>query len=978
MGAILRTKGITRRALKARRVMPFVCLFLLLVITPRRVTSAEAQPAAKPTGAAVGSAKPTITADPMNSDPRVAEWNEYMAIARSQGEFSTNTLLKFYGNTATFGSGQSPGDFSLKTLLRLTDAYLDAKDAYLRKAMEEYERLSELFKKGALKKQPAQPVHDYSHLINGFQYLLTAHPHLKGADALHYLIGYALYENAQPLEAAVWFENVVKKYPRSQFALEASFRLGEIYFETGQMGEAAESYKRIIVAGPGVYHEKALYKLGWVYYRTENLEKSVDAFTKMLDMERSAGQGGSGLAAEAVSGAVMSLSHFKDADTAVEFIRALGPRDYSPRMLAMLGEAFADAARYEHASKAYKTLAELFPDYEELPLTYKLMASLLARAGNEEAALKTSTEMLARFNPTTPWYKKTFPKGSDKIDAAVIEASVWAFKQYHKNGREKSDMTALKTAIGGYTLFLASYPSAPSTGEARLLLAEAYFDSKMYAEAAVEYERAAALANGKDDKKGDMLYSAMLAVEIVFYGSEKDRQGSLETCDRIIKTYPTELAQSGKLEKAIYKTAEMYGVDKQFDKARERLTPLLKDKKNIAAFQKSAELYLAEGNLTAAAALYVSLVENSKIGEYKEILTKLRYRIAEDSLNRGKLAEAIERFHEAYKTAPGSKTGELSLARAAQIAIRLKNPRDIEASVKRLVEAYPGTEWRFTLLAEAARSFEAVDAASAGRFYELASGASPHASEAAKLLLTAAVFYESASSNDEAEAAYKRYLLLGNIPTDKALEAAYRLGSLQLKTGKKSDGMKTLKKLALADDRYTTGRQFPARAKLILLRDAHGDYLKIALTQPFEETFEKKNALLDKLLKEYSEIAGLSVPELLPEVFYYMGQSFENFKDAILLSERPSELAKDELEEYNFLLEEKAYTYDEQAVKAYENSLYAGRDQRIYTEPLQKSLDRLAFLKPAIYKRDFSEAELAPLYIMPEPVSKAKGTKGAS
>ncbi|MBI5235313.1 MAG: tetratricopeptide repeat protein [Deltaproteobacteria bacterium] len=943
--------------------------------------AAEAKPFAKTTGKAAGPAPPAIIADPMNSDPRVAEWNEYMSIAKSQGDFSSSTLSRFYGNTTTFGSGQSQGDFSLKTLLRLTDAYLDAKDAYFRTAMEEHERQLELFRKGALKKEPLQPVHDYSHLINGFQYLLAAHPHLKGADALHYLIGYALYESAQQGEAAAWFENVVKKYPRSQFALEASFRLGEIYFETGQMGEAAESYKRIIVAGPGLYHEKALYKLGWVYYKTENLEKSVDAFTKMLDMERSAAaawKGGSGLAPEAISGAVMSLAHFKDADTAVEFIRALGPRDYSPRLLALLGEAFADAARYEHASKAYKTLVDMFPDYEELPLIYKLMASLSARAGNIDAALKTSAEMLAMFNTTAPWYKKTYPKGAEKIDAVVIEASAWAFKQYHKNGREKSDMAALKTAIDGYTLFLASYPSVPSVGEMRLLLAEAYFDSKMYAEAAVEYEKAAAL--GKDDKKGEMFYSAMLAVEIVFYGPGKDKQASIETCDRILKTYPIELAQSGKLEKAIYKTAEMYGADKQFDKARDRLSPLLKDKKNIAAYQKSAELYLAEGNLTAAAALYVSLVENSKLSEYKEVLTKLRFRIAEDSLNRGALAEAIERFHEAHKTAPGSKTGELSLARAAQIAIRLKKPRDIEASVKRIVEAYPGTEWRFTLLAEAGRSFEAVDAASAGRFYELASNAAPKPSEAAKLLFAAGVFYESASLNngngsDEAEAAYKRYLLLDNIPTDKALEAAYRLGSLQLKMGKKSDGMKTLKKLAVADDRSTTGRQYPARAKLILLRDAHNDYLKIALTQPFEETFERKNALLDKLLKDYAEIAEANVPELLPEVFYYMGQSFENFKDAILLSERPSELAKDELEEYNFLLEEKAYTYDEQAVKAYENSLYAGRDQRIYTESLQKSLERLAFLKPAIYKRGFGEAELAPLYIMPEPASKAKETR---
>ena len=107
----------------------------------------------------------------------------------------------------------------------------------------------------------------------------------------------------------------------------------------------------------------------------------------------------------------------------------------------------------------------------------------------------------------------------------------------------------------------------------------------------------------------------------------------------------------------------------------------------------------------------------------------------------------------------------------------------------------------------------------------------------------------------------------------------------------------------------------------------------------------------------------------MPEIFFQMGRAIEDYRDSMIHSERPKELSNEELEEYNFLLEEKAYPYDDQAVKTYNRSIEAAIKNMIFNEWMDKSLKRLVDLRPALYKREIKEKELKPVFIKPEPVS---------
>ncbi|HEY0915985.1 MAG TPA: hypothetical protein VGE22_14020, partial [Solimonas sp.] len=79
------------------------------------------------------------------------------------------------------------------------------------------------------------------------------------------------------------------------------------------------------------------------------------------------------------------------------------------------------------------------------------------------------------------------------------------------------------------------------------------------------------------------------------------------------------------------------------------------------------------------------------------------------------------------------------------------------------------------------------------------------------------------------------------------------------------------------------------------------------------------------------------------------------FGRALLASERPRELQGEALEEYELLLEEQSYPFEEKAIQAHEMNLQRLR-QGLWDESIRRSSWALAELAPARYgKQDQRE-----------------------
>ncbi|MBI5748732.1 MAG: tetratricopeptide repeat protein [Nitrospinae bacterium] len=860
-------------------------------------------------------------------------------------------------------------DLSLDTILRLTEGYLEAKDILYKKDMEEYEKALAA-EKGSLKEEIRQPEQDYSSIIRHFRILSDEYRYRKGADAVHYALGYALYEQGERDEAVKVFEGIIKNYPQSIYLPEVNFRLGEFYFETGQMGEARDSYRRVLNYPQSIFYDKAVYKLGWVYYKIDDFKNASDLFMSLIDRTWEGKFKEAGLTDDSVSCLVMSLTHFNKIDEAVEYLQSKGVRGYATLVLEKIGEVLTQETRYENAIYVYDSLIKNFPDNPNIPFMYEKMAALLEVNGDKETAIAKREILAHQYNYTTAWYKKNHPDGSEKIDSLIFRTIVDVSKEYHLKGKSEANIKYLQSAIDGYRNFLLLFPKSQNYKEINLLLAEALFDAGTYNEAAMEYEKTAKLYQ-ETLKRGDIAYSAFLTHAVIFNKSEGDRRAVINNAARILEAYEKDFSLSGKLEKAHYTISDMYARIKAYDKARDIIMPLTKGKDFANAYKRIAELYLEEGNLGPSEDIYSKLFSTSKDPELQEILAKLRYRLGDEYLKAGKLNEAVEKFNSAFTVYPDSDIGEGSLMKIGHIHIQRKNINGIRDVIGRMAKAYPNSSGSLSLLVEAGQQIENDEPLKAAMLYEEASSITSDSKNIQKLLFAAAIIYEKNKEYNKAVEVFKKYLLKNEIPPDREAEARYRLGYSQIKSGKKEEGMETFSRLKERGGQ--TDNIFVAKAEFLILKERLNVYLDMKITQPFEETLSKKTELLNHLIKDYSDMARYKMPELLTEMFFSMGIALENFRDSILHSERPSDLTKEELEEYSFLLEEKAYPYDEKAVRVYENSLQISREYKVYNEWMRKGLERLVNLRPALYKRGFAFKEVKPVFIYPEPVMMEAG-----
>ncbi|MEK7850521.1 MAG: hypothetical protein AAB275_01440, partial [Deltaproteobacteria bacterium] len=237
---------------------------------------------------------------------------------------------------------------------------------------------------------------------------------------------------------------------------------------------------------------------------------------------------------------------------------------------------------------------------------------------------------------------------------------------------------------------------------------------------------------------------------------------------------------------------------------------------------------------------------------------------------------------------------------------------------------------------------------------------------AGKLILSTSELYENGKNYSKVEQLLIKYLEVGKPGLEGEAEILLKLAHAQFMTKKKEKGIENLNRVAGMEGNISP--ELVAKARLTLVKEKQEAYLAIKLMQPFEKTLIDKTALLDDLTREYMQIAKYKIFQ--SEVFFQMGVTFENFRDSILQAEKPADLSKEELAEYRFLLEEKAYPYEEQAVKAYEKSLKVGRTVKASQEWIENSIARLAVIKPALYKREFLKIKKVESFMIePEPVN---------
>jgi hypothetical protein len=193
------------------------------------------------------------------------------------------------------------------------------------------------------------------------------------------------------------------------------------------------------------------------------------------------------------------------------------------------------------------------------------------------------------------------------------------------------------------------------------------------------------------------------------------------------------------------------------------------------------------------------------------------------------------------------------------------------------------------------------------------------------------------------------------------MEARSRLADLHGERGDPAGRLRWLQAIVDANGSAAQGtdrsRTLAARSAVELADVKRHAYEALALSAPLEETLPAKKASMEAALESYGLAAEYGIAEVVTQATYRIAQVYRDFGAALMESERPAGLDAEALEQYEILLEEQAFPFEEQAIEIHESNIARARDG-LYDRWLVMSFEALASLVPARYARNEMGEEL--------------------
>ncbi len=819
--------------------------------------------------------------------------------------------------------------------------------------------------------------------VDAYRELLQSHAEYIDADAVLYQLARAYEGSGQPALAMSTLDRLVTQYPASTHYAEAQFRRGETFFSEQRYAEAEAAYAAVAGQGAGSdFYQASLYKHAWSLFKQSRDEQSSQSFLRLLDsilLEGDAMRSFESLSRaerELVDDASRAMSiSFAAADGADSLQAALqkhGPAPYESHLYASLGDLYVEKERYQDGAETYRAFARRQPMDTQAPLLLVRATNAYASGGFDSLVLEGKRELVESYGPQSTFWKVQGDQLDVRVSSAVQADLLDLARHHHAAAQADGDREDLVLAVRWYREYLAGFDDSSEAPATRLLLSDLLFENERFVEAAAEYELAAYSYEGFD-QAGRAGYAALVAYQRADKQVAAEQRPALElraieSAIRFADHFPTHEEVPGVLTRTTQLVYER-GDRERAESLAQRLLALgarVDAEGQRIAWTVLAYTYFDSGRYADAELALRELAgrmpaDDPERAEVTERLAASVYRQAEAQQAAGNVDAAVAEFLRVAAVAPGSSiraTAEYDAAtlllqnaqwdRAVQVlqAFRLDHPQhELQPEVTRkLAAAYLENNRQ----GEAAAEFERL----------AASDESPESRRAS--LWQAAELYAESGDTPAAARVFAEYVEKFPVPFEPAVEARQTLADLAAARGDKIERRRWLEDIISVDAgaasaRTDRSRYLAASASLELARPLAASVRAIALTAPLDQSLLAKKRAMEAALQGFTRTTDYGLAEFTTPATYAMADLYAHMGQALLDSQRPANLSPEELEQYDILLEEQAFPFEEKAIEIHESNARLAAEG-IYDESVRASFAELARLSPGRYARVETDA----------------------
>jgi tetratricopeptide (TPR) repeat protein len=817
--------------------------------------------------------------------------------------------------------------------------------------------------------------------IATYRKILDTYPNYERNDQVLYQMSRAYDEIGDPDEAMQVMDRLVAEYPHSKYIDEVHFRRGEYYFVRKKYRDAESAYGAIISMGStSSYYELGLYKLGWALYKQEFYEEALHQYMAMLDHRQSIGydfdesyeENDEHRVADTFRVVSLSFSNLGGPEVVDEYFAENGQRTYADKIYGNLGEFYFGKLRYEDAASVYKSFINRNPYHRVSPHFSMRIVEIYGEAGFPKLVVESKKEFATRYAVDAEyWHRFDIENAPEVVEFLKTNLNDLA-NHYHALYQEEAFLDEqpqnFAEASRWYRQFLYSFPSDNDTPQVNYQLADLLLENENFNAAAVEYERTA--------YEYDTHEQASAAGYAAIYAYREDqkeatgarvlevKQATVASSLRFAETFPGHEQAPVVLGAAADDLYEMKDFPLAIDSAQKLIDRYPDANRELL---RSAWVVVAHSSIDIAE---YQAAENA----YKNVLAltppdhesrpDVIDGLAASIYKQGEQANLLEDYRAAAnhflrikELAPTSDIRSIAEYDAAAALMKLED----WTMASDVLEEFRSTHPEHDLNTEATKQLAHIyredgqTARSAAEHERIAAEATDP-ELAREALLTAAELYDQVSVLDDTVRVYQQYVNEYPRPLDLAMEARNRLSEIFKAELDYERYYAQLNDIVDADreagtDRTDRSRYLAAKAALVLAEQSFKRFADLELVQPFEESLAEKQLRMDVAMASFEALVDYEVAEVTAAATFYLAEIYYRFSVSLIESERPGGLSEAEKVDYEMVIEEEAYPFEERAISVHEEN-FELLSVGVYNAWVQKSLDKLAVLMPGRYAKN--------------------------
>jgi TolA-binding protein len=816
--------------------------------------------------------------------------------------------------------------------------------------------------------------------IELYDRILAEYPHYPNNDQVLYQKARTFEELGRTDEAMTVMDRLVTEYPHSRYLDEVQFRRAEYFFTRKKYLDAEYAYGAIIAMGEGSeYYELALYKLGWALYKQDMHEEALDQYVALLDYKVSIGYDFDQTDNEADERRVadtyrvisLSFSILGGPEAVTAYFDANGQRSYEDRVYSHLGEFYFEKLRYQDAASAYNTFIELNPVHRSSPGFNMRVVEIYEAGGFPQLVLASKKSFAENYGLASVYWQhfaiEDLPEVRDYLKGNIEDLANHYHALYQEESLADEQPANYDEALYWYDEYLGSFPEDVETPGIHYQLADLLLENEDFGGAARAYENTA-YDYAAHEQAAAAGYAAIYAHrehQKVAVGAQTAmvRSDAVTSTLRFVEAFPGHEHADVVLGAAV---DDLYDME-EFELAIANGRKLIADYPGATPeIRRSAWVVVAHASFDTAAYVeaedaYMRVLEMTDADDETrqavvDNLAAAIYKQGEQANVMEDYRAAADHFLRIRAVAPGSEIRPAAEYDAGAALMRLEDWTMAAQVLDDFRRTFPDHELNRDATRQIATVYrEDGQLARAAAEYERVSAEAEDPALGRESLLLAGELYEESAVGDSALDVYLRYVEQYPEPVEIAVETRYKIAGMYLEAVDFEAYHAQLEHIVrmdgeAGDGRTARTRYLAAQSSLVLAEVTFRLFDDIELMQPFEQSLQAKQVGMDETIAALERLVDYEVAEVTAAATYYMAETYRDFSRSLLESERPADLSGAELQDYEMVLEEEAWPFEERAIEVHEKNLelmVAGH----FNPWIEKSLGELAGLMPGRYAK---------------------------